>query len=84
MSIDHAIPFVAGGGDNALSNVEPCCYSCNARKRHSDIDEALGRLGVDLERFMARWNALRGKLGLGPITLSDVLGTTCRPAGQRE
>ena len=78
MSIDHVIPFIAGG-DNLLSNVVPCCYSCNARKRHSDLDSALERLGVDAERFMARWNVLRGKLGLEPITLSDVLGATYRP-----
>lgn len=78
LGIDHVIPFAAGGA-NELSNVVPCCVSCNAQKRDSDLGVALERLGVDPVAFFARWNNLRGKLGLGPVTPQDVRASTLLP-----
>lgn len=82
IGIDHVIPFAAGGV-NELGNVVPACVSCNAIKRDSDLDAALERLGVNEAAFFARWNNLRGKLGLGPVTPEDVRAATVLPQAER-
>ena len=82
LGIDHVIPFAAGGV-NELSNVVPCCVSCNAQKRDSDLGTALERLGVNEAAFFARWNNLRGRLGMGPVTPEDVRRATLLPQAER-
>jgi len=83
IGIDHVVPFAAGGV-NELSNVIPCCVSCNAIKSDSDLGAALERLGVDPMAFFARWNNLRGRLGLDPITPADVRAATLLPYETRK
>jgi len=82
LGIDHVVPFAAGGV-NELSNVVPACLSCNATKHDRDLDVALERLGVDPVAFYARWNWLRGRLGLDPVTPEDVRASTLLPQADR-
>ena len=78
VSLDHVVPLIAGGVNN-YSNVVPCCVDCNRRKVDSDLDVALERLGVNEAAFFARWNNLRGRLGMGPVTPEDVRASTLLP-----
>lgn len=43
MTVDHAVPLCRGGTDD-ISNILPCCRSCNSRKRHRTVTEFLGIL----------------------------------------
>lgn len=40
MPVDHKTPRIAGGGDT-ISNLVPCCNSCNSAKRDRNLDEWL-------------------------------------------
>lgn len=44
---DHVLPL-ALGGTNAIENIQPLCYSCNASKKDRYIDYRTGGVDVHL------------------------------------
>lgn len=72
---DHVIAL-SDGGPNLIGNLVPCCFGCNQRKDQTALYPALQRLGVSVEEFERRWNAIRRPLALPPV---DVLAMIKHP-----
>lgn len=53
LSLDHVVPLVNGGSNDA-SNLAPCCRSCNSAKRNKSLSQFLDEIGADpaLERYI--------------------------------
>jgi 5-methylcytosine-specific restriction endonuclease McrA len=62
---DCVLP-ISRGGRYSLTNVVPCCPSCNASKCNAEVTTWMRRKKLDERAFLLRWAATNQTLGSEP------------------